>query len=731
MNTKLLLLNEGVETKNMDAAKTYLYKKYGYSQRQALDYIGNIKRDMPNSKLAKCRFIAGLVRMSSEYQLGDNSVVEALNDVLPYVASEPYVSQYNQDLNGLSAEEIINTFKPIMDDAIDKNKQELSKKQYNGTNGYKIVPIESYEAAAVYKDYCDWCVCVSRQKYNQYTGNGKNMFYFCLKDGWDKLPSTENMDDIEKYEGENTPLDDYGLSMIAVVVGIDGNLKYCTCRWNHENYGNDQVMDANQLSEVVGANFYDVFKPRGGKQISTEEIIKAIEEGNSRSRILKAVAVGRFNIPEGTRCIGDKAFEKCEKLVSVNIPSSVKTINRYAFYDCGQLKDVTFNEGLVSIGERAFGNCDWIEKVILPDTVTEIGAYCFANCKSLQEVKLSKSLTVIPKSCFKDCVLLLEVVIPNSVNKIESYAFHYCDQLYDVFLPNVDYIGDYAFYDCFALSKMKFGKIPSHISKNAVDQRNGTLAFVPSEEAEMQLQRVAYKMFKIRVKKQFNESKTIKISESQYKRLFEDAEVIGLDPTKRPTEDMPTKKDRVIRGQEDEEGNWVFKGRNAIDIIPCVPSYYKAKCSGLYVDGGLPIYEIPKDLTNLVWSRWKAISVEPYGGESSNRNDMKIGYRSEPSDKDKELQGRIDSIDLDKRRIAAQEDYIRKLKKMAPMEQIFYQRWQKAVGTPKEAELRDRYETYYRRHEDVILALQRAEDDLERMRKEHITVNPSTKNIHI
>ena len=34
-----------------------------------------------------------------------------------------------------------------------------------------------------------------------------------------------------------------------------------TCRWNHENGGNDHIMTPKQLSQVVGRNFYETFKP--------------------------------------------------------------------------------------------------------------------------------------------------------------------------------------------------------------------------------------------------------------------------------------------------------------------------------------------------------------------------------------------------------------------------------------------------------------------------------------
>jgi hypothetical protein len=88
--------------------------------------------------------------------------------------------------------------------------------------------------------------------YDSYTCDGINQIYFCLKHGFE---------DIKHVVGENSPLDEYGLSMLSIIVNEDGELAYCTTRWNHDNGGNDSAMDAVEISKAVNANFYEVFKP--------------------------------------------------------------------------------------------------------------------------------------------------------------------------------------------------------------------------------------------------------------------------------------------------------------------------------------------------------------------------------------------------------------------------------------------------------------------------------------
>ena len=49
--------------------------------------------------------------------------------------------------------------------------------------------------------------------------------------------------------------------MIAVSVNEDGSLNTCTCRWNHSNGGNDNIMTTQQISQLLGVNFYQTFLP--------------------------------------------------------------------------------------------------------------------------------------------------------------------------------------------------------------------------------------------------------------------------------------------------------------------------------------------------------------------------------------------------------------------------------------------------------------------------------------
>ena len=66
-----------------------------------------------------------------------------------------------------------------------------------------------------------------------------------------------------KADEENAPLDEYGLSMISVLIDIDGSLDRLTTRWNHEYNGenNPELCTPEQLERVINLPFYKTFKP--------------------------------------------------------------------------------------------------------------------------------------------------------------------------------------------------------------------------------------------------------------------------------------------------------------------------------------------------------------------------------------------------------------------------------------------------------------------------------------
>ena len=64
-----------------------------------------------------------------------------------------------------------------------------------------------------------------------------------------------------------------------------------------------------------------------------------------------------YTIKNGTKWIGDSAFEDCSSLASINIPNSVTSIGYSSFYKCSSLTSVTIGNGVKTIEDGAFGYC--------------------------------------------------------------------------------------------------------------------------------------------------------------------------------------------------------------------------------------------------------------------------------------------------------------------------------------------------------------------------------------
>ena len=133
---------------------------------------------------------------------------------------------------------------------------------------------------------------------------------------------------------------------------------------------------------------------------------------------------GHFDIPDGTKKIGDDSFTGLSKLTSVTIPDSVTTIGWGAFRSSG-LKEVT-----------------------IPDSVTEIELGCFARCRNLSSVTIGNSVKSIDDNAFGHTPIT-SIDIPESVENIASRAFMECSKLRKVVINNPNaYVGLNVFQGC-------------------------------------------------------------------------------------------------------------------------------------------------------------------------------------------------------------------------------------------------------------------------------------------
>ena len=270
---KCYLITENAKNNNMKPARRYLEEKLGWDNEQIMDFFGKMKHDIPNVRMNNCKYFLGVTRMIMEKQLTNGENIMKLNDILKYINNDESLSNsFDRNLNGLTFEKLSEQTSEGMEQAYKSERERLGSTDFGERNtSYNIVKINSFEEASEYGKYTPWCVTHSKESFNNYTNNGICVFYFCLKDGFEN---------VKEKIGENCPLDEYGLSMIAVCVDENGKCKTVTCRWNHDYGGNDNIMSTEELSSLLGINFYEVFKPSTVFKEKLEKSLSLAKKGD-------------------------------------------------------------------------------------------------------------------------------------------------------------------------------------------------------------------------------------------------------------------------------------------------------------------------------------------------------------------------------------------------------------------------------------------------------------------
>ena len=90
-----------------------------------------------------------------------------------------------------------------------------------------------------------------------------------MKDGFENVPRPADPAAV------GAPFDEYGLSMISVLVDMEGEPAHVTTRYNHEFNGEDNpdLHTAEQVQNITGINFYRELKPYTREELHSMGII--------------------------------------------------------------------------------------------------------------------------------------------------------------------------------------------------------------------------------------------------------------------------------------------------------------------------------------------------------------------------------------------------------------------------------------------------------------------------
>ena len=152
-------------------------------------------------------------------------------------------------------------------------------------------------------------------------------------------------------------------------------------------------------------------------------------------------------LPEGIEYVGASAFYAIPSLKNVSLGGAV-ILGEKAFYKCESLVSIDFGTSLETIGEKAFYKCESLGEVKLPASVTEIGNYAFYKCTELSSVDLGGA-NVIGDYAFYGDYKLSSLILPADLEMIGKQAFRNCKELSSLIInESIDIIDQHAFYGC-------------------------------------------------------------------------------------------------------------------------------------------------------------------------------------------------------------------------------------------------------------------------------------------
>lgn len=478
--TKIMLC----ETHYDKNASKELVKSGWFTEEEADEIIQDLYNDKihafvyaPNYLV---KYLVGIARMavaeSTDHDtckqfIYDN--VDTFNEYLMWVREhrdEYGASLDSEFMKTISYQELLRILKDIDEQKTQAEKDALASADFDGGSNYEVVPIKSYEQ--MHDEYgghwtgdgssdryaggggTAWCHTNNKSVYNNYTSHGKDKFFILQRKDWKDIPF--NAETNREMHGK----DEYGNSLLAIVVNKYGKLKYCTLRSNHvgnpKGNADLQYKDFAELSQLANMNVQEeilkncsTFAEGDIPYLFEDGIFKGFDPDFDKRDLQN------FTIPEGCTEIRGNAFGGCENLDSIVIPNTVTSIRAYAFINCYSLTSITIPESVTKIGKSAFANCRGLTSVALPEGLTELGTGVFKNCYHLTSVNIPEGLTYLHPYVFYGCSGLTSIEIPNGVDTIGEHAFSSCSGLTSIEIPSsVKYIKESAFSSCTELTSV-------------------------------------------------------------------------------------------------------------------------------------------------------------------------------------------------------------------------------------------------------------------------------------
>ena len=216
----------------------------------------------------------------------------------------------------------------------------------------------------------------------------------------------------------------------------DSTLKYITLHRNTTTIGSYALYGCKTLT---GISHSDGVVALGGYAMAgCVELVKyrfaPYTQSVGNNAFASDTKLGSVTNFENTKVsqVAKNVFSQCSSLISISLPNTITAIGDRAFEGCSKLTSMDLSKTkTTTIGTSAFASCVNLGTIILPTTLTIIGTSAFKDDTNLRSVqKLEKTIvSIINKNAFLGCKNLSSVKLPQTLSTLGESAFEGCSNL--------------------------------------------------------------------------------------------------------------------------------------------------------------------------------------------------------------------------------------------------------------------------------------------------------------
>jgi len=153
-------------------------------------------------------------------------------------------------------------------------------------------------------------------------------------------------------------------------------------------------------------------------------------------------------------------------LESLSIPESIEVIETGAIDSLDSAQEIIIHSGIQSIKKHAISNCPNLKNIIFKGDTLDSFDNEFIIDSTIEFLQLEKEIVSPIKSVFPS---LKRIVLGDIIKKVYLFQFSDLKELEKINLETIEYIDDFAFYNCVKLKDLSLNNV-DHIGFGALSQ---------------------------------------------------------------------------------------------------------------------------------------------------------------------------------------------------------------------------------------------------------------------